>query len=85
MSFNSSDCVWSDSSSTCLGPERCIRPQITGRKGNFPLVEYNEISGKCFPPTPSGASGGLGIGRVTKQRAVAIVASAITDLPTHPP
>ncbi|CAH3033959.1 unnamed protein product [Porites lobata] len=29
MSFNSSDCVWSDFSSTCLGPERCIRPQIT--------------------------------------------------------
>ena len=27
----------------------------------------------------------LGIGRVTKRRAVAIVPSAITDLPTHPP
>ena len=34
----------------------------------------------------SHTTGGLGIGHVTKRRAVAIVASAITDLPpTHPP
>ena len=38
-----------------------------------------------FSSHTTGASGGLGIGRVTKKRAVAIVASAITDLPTHPP
>ena len=29
--------------------------------------------------------GCLGIGHVTKRRAVAFVAPAITDLPTHPP
>ena len=33
----------------------------------------------------SHTTGGLGIGRVTKRRAVAVVASAITDLPTYPP
>ena len=47
--------------------------------GNFPLAECNEISGKCFPPTPPG------VGRVTERRAVAVVASAITDLPIHLP
>ena len=57
MSFNSSDCVWSDSSSICLGPERCIKPQITGKKGNLTLAECNEINGKCFPPTPLGPVG----------------------------
>ena len=51
-------------------------------KGNLPLAECNEISGKCFSHTPRG---GLGIGRVTGRRAVALVAFAITDLPTHPP
>ena len=33
----------------------------------------------------SHTTGGLGIGHVTKRRAVAFVASAITDRPTHPP
>ena len=33
----------------------------------------------------SHTTGGLGIGRVTERWAVAVVASAITDLPTHPP
>jgi len=33
----------------------------------------------------SHTAGGLGIGHVTERRAVAFVASAITDLPTHSP
>ena len=28
--FNSSDCVWNDSTSSCLGPERCVQPKISG-------------------------------------------------------
>ena len=49
----------------------------------FPLAESNKIKGKC--PFYSQFSGSLGIGHVTERRAVAFVASAITDLPTHPP
>ena len=33
----------------------------------------------------SHTAGSLGIGQVTEGQAVAFVASAITDLPTHPP
>ena len=33
----------------------------------------------------SHTAGSLGIGHVTEGQAVAFVASAITDLPTHPP
>ena len=33
----------------------------------------------------SRATGDLGIGHVTERRGDAFVASAITDLPTHPP
>jgi len=33
----------------------------------------------------SHTAGGLGIGHVIERRAIAFVASAITDLPTHPP
>ena len=82
MSFNTSDCVWSDSSSICLGPERCIKPQITGKEICFPLAECNEKKWKMFS---SHTTWGLCIGHVTKRGTVAIVASAITDLPTHPP
>lgn len=28
--FNSSDCVWNDSTSSCLRPERCVQPKISG-------------------------------------------------------
>ena len=49
----------------------------------FPLAESNKIRGKC--QFYSYISGGLSIGHVTESRAVAFVASAITDLPTSPP
>ena len=37
--FNSSDCVWNDSTSSCLGPERCVQPKISGE-----TVEINRKS-----------------------------------------
>ncbi|XP_078358816.1 attractin-like protein 1 [Oculina patagonica] len=37
MHFNSSDCVWNDSTSLCLGPERCVQPQISAEEKCFQL------------------------------------------------
>ena len=60
----------------------CLTILILVVRGNFSLAECNEVSGKCFYHTQLGA---LGIDHVTERRAVAFVASAITDLPTRPP
>ncbi|XP_020606886.1 attractin-like [Orbicella faveolata] len=35
--FNSSDCVWNDSTSSCLGPERCVQPKISADEKCFEL------------------------------------------------
>ena len=46
MEFNSSDCVWDDSRSVCLGPERCVQPQIKGKKKYF----INRVDKVIWPP-----------------------------------
>ena len=59
-----------------------LRVCLKKNKVIFPMAECNKTSGKCFFLH---TTGGLGIGHVTKRWAVAFAASAITDLPTHPP
>lgn len=28
--LNTSECVWNDSTSLCIGPESCVQPEVTG-------------------------------------------------------
>ena len=59
----------------------CLTILILVVKGNF-LSVTKYCRWKMFS---SHTAGSLGIGHVTEGRAVAFVASAITDLPTHLP
>lgn len=39
--------------------EWILKDQKKVKKGDFPLAEWNEISGKCFSHTPLGPGDGL--------------------------